>query len=177
MNVLSLYRKLYGEKTIEGLKTMCKIPITVKKCGLCRGNALLRYEKMKGYIEGSFFDVYECSSCNATFVDPLKSDEKIYDYIYKQVQIVPGYDRYYRYSEVVKKVNDPLSFLCNSESVYWAVRETLLKYSPRKDSISILEIGSGLGYLTYSLNKAGYKTTRQLKVLRNSLILLNLRNQ
>lgn len=81
MNVLSLYRKLYGEKTIEGLKTMCKIPITVKKCGLCRGNALLRYEKMKGYIEGSFFDVYECSSCNATFVDPLKSDEKIYDYM------------------------------------------------------------------------------------------------
>ncbi|MFH1096809.1 MAG: methyltransferase domain-containing protein [Candidatus Desantisbacteria bacterium] len=150
------YRK---KRRLGELKTMCKIPITVKKCGLCRGNALLRYEKMKGYIEGSFFDIYECSFCNATFVDPLKSDEKIYDYIYKQVQIVPGYERYYRYSEVVKKVNDPLSFLCNSENVYWAVREALLKYSPRKDNISILEIGSGLGYLTYSLNKAGYKTT------------------
>lgn len=131
----------------------------IKKCNLCGGDAILRYEKMIGYIEESFFEIYECSSCDATFVDPLKSDEKIYEYIYKQVKIVPGYERYYRYSELVKKVSNPLSLLCNSESVYWSVRESLTKCFPEKKNISILEIGSGLGYLTYSLNKAGYKTT------------------
>lgn len=131
----------------------------IKICGLCGNNASLVYEKMKGYIEGAFFDIYECSFCNATFVDPLKSDEKVYGYIYKQVKNIPGYERYYRYSEMVKRFNNPLSFLCNSESVYWSVREALNKHFPQKENISILEIGSGLGYLTYSLNKSGYKTT------------------
>ena len=35
----------------------------------------------------------------------------------------------------------------------------MVKNFPKKENISILEIGSGLGYLTYSLNRSGYKTT------------------
>lgn len=131
----------------------------IKKCTLCEHEAVLKYKRMKGYIENSFFDIYECSFCGATFVDPLKSDEKIYAHIYKQVNIVPGYERYYRYSNLIKKVNNPLAVLCNSEGVYWAVKEALVKNFPEKENISVLEIGSGLGYLTYSLNKSGYKTT------------------
>jgi SAM-dependent methyltransferase len=131
----------------------------IKLCTLCGGKSKLRYEKMKGYIEDSFFDVYECSSCDATFVDPLKSDEKIYEYIYKQVEIVPGYERYFRYSELIKKVSNPLKLLCDSEGVYWSVKEALDLNFSQKNNFSILEIGSGLGYLTYSLHKAGYNIT------------------
>jgi SAM-dependent methyltransferase len=114
---------------------------------------------MKGYIENSFFDVYECPNCNASFVDPLQSDGKVYEYIYKQVKVIPGYERYYRYAELVRNVRNPLWYLCNSESVYWAVQEALITCFPRRQDVNILEIGSGLGYLTYSLNKAGYNTT------------------
>lgn len=131
----------------------------IKKCNLCGGYASLTYENMKGYIEGLNYNIYECVTCDASFVDPIKADEHIYEYIYKQVKYVPGYERYWRYSELVKMVNDPLSLLCNADSVYWAVREVLQKFFTNRKNISILEIGSGLGYLTYSLNKAGYKTT------------------
>lgn len=130
-----------------------------KKCILCDNDALLIFKKMKGYIEGSYFDIYECSICNSTFVDPLKSDAKIYNYIYEQSDKVPGYERYFRFAKLVKKVKNPLWYLCNAESVYWSVKEALDKNFKEHSNISILEIGSGLGYLTYSLNKAGYKTT------------------
>lgn len=69
-----------------------------------------------------------------------------------------GYERYCRYAKLVKRFNKPLSMLASAESVYWSVSESLKKYFPEKNS-SILEIGSGLGYLTYSLNKEGYNTT------------------
>lgn len=69
---------------------------------------------------------------------------------------MPGYERYHRYAQLVKQVSNPLRLLSNSESVYWSVAESLKQYFPNSKKISILEIGSGLGYLTYSLNKAGY---------------------
>lgn len=131
----------------------------IKKCPLCNADAICKYKNMLGYIEGPKFDIYECTNCNASFVDPLSSDESIYNHIYRQVEIIPGYMRYHRFAELVKKVKHPLDVLSNLENTYWAVREALRKSSPdNKKDISILEIGSGLGYLTYSLNMAGYKT-------------------
>jgi SAM-dependent methyltransferase len=43
-----------------------------------------------------------------------------------------------------------------SESTYWAVGVALEKISLNNKSLKILEIGSGLGYLTYALKKSGY---------------------
>jgi SAM-dependent methyltransferase len=130
-----------------------------KRCSLCNSLAKLEYQNMKGYIENSRFDIYSCTVCEASFADPLKSDEKIYNYIYKQAERVPGYERYFRFSKLAKKVINPLWYLCNAEGVYWSVREALQKNFQEQKNISILEVGSGLGYLTYSLNTAGYKTT------------------
>lgn len=130
-----------------------------KKCSLCDGEVKRTYIGMLGYIENSKFDIYECVNCKASFVDPAKSDERIYNHIYRQVEIIPGYMRYHRFAELVKKVKNPLDVLANLENTYWAVREALQKSFPNKKDISVLEIGSGLGYLTYSLNKAGYATT------------------
>jgi SAM-dependent methyltransferase len=128
-----------------------------KNCTLCGGRAVLVYEKMRGYVQDSFFDVYECGTCDATFVDPLRSDAWLYEYIYKNAQKIPGYERYYRYSKLVKKTKAPLSLLSNAENVYWSIRESLQKLFSEKKDVKILEVGSGLGYLTYSLNIDGYQ--------------------
>lgn len=130
-------------------------PVT-KVCPFCNGEAKLAYVGMKGYVEGEHFDIYVCGTCGVSSVDPLKTDEEVYEYIYKQAEIMPGYERYHRYAQLVKKVRNPLALLSNSESVYWSVAQSLKQYFPGSTNVSILEIGSGLGYLTYALNKAGY---------------------
>lgn len=131
----------------------------VIKCPSCGGAAQKTHEKLTGYVEGATFDLYECSDCEASFSDPLTADHKVYDDIYLSPEKIPGYERYVRYAKLVTYVPSPLTFLANAENVYWSVREALIqKFGQRKD-ISILEIGSGLGYLTYSLHKAGYRVT------------------
>ena len=117
------------------------------------------YAGMKGYTEKSKFDIYECTKCDASFVDPLSSDESMYNHIYRQAELIPGYRRYSRFAELVTKVSRPLDVLANLENTYWAVRKSLIDiFGDSMKNPSILEVGSGLGYLTYSLNKAGYKT-------------------
>lgn len=110
---------------------------------------------MKGYTEGTLYDVYACTVCDASFVSPLVSDTKVYEHIYSQPESVPGYERYVRYSKLVQQVSQPLQALADAENVYWSIQQALIKHFSTQD-ISIVEIGSGLGYLTYSLNKAGY---------------------
>lgn len=135
------------------------MPTRTTQCPLCEEEASCIYHGMIGYIEHSKFDIYECSKCEASFVDPLVSDESIYNHIYRQAELISGYTRYSRFAELVKKVERPLDVLANLENTYWSVRESLRKsFGKHKKNISILEIGSGLGYLTYSLNKAGYPT-------------------
>jgi 2-polyprenyl-3-methyl-5-hydroxy-6-metoxy-1,4-benzoquinol methylase len=128
-------------------------------CALCGHPATCSYKGMKGYIEGTAYDIYECPTCRSSFVWPLETDESIYNFIYNQAEKISGYTRYYRYAQAVKKARKPLQLLANSENVYWGIKEALTRFFPEKEKISILEIGSGLGYLTYSLNKEGYATT------------------
>ena len=128
-----------------------------KKCPICGAPASVLFNDFNGYIEGKTFDLYECSVCMASFVDPLISEAKLYNYIYNLGDKAPGYERYLRYAQLVTEFKNPLNILANAESVYWGVKNALEKYFKNKD-ISILEIGTGLGYLTYSLNKAGYST-------------------
>ena len=79
--------------------------------------------------------------------------------IYKHGPNVRWYDTYWKNAEMVKKSKNPLECLANSEATYWGVKESLKKII-KKDlkSSKILEVGCGLGYLTYSLNKAGYNS-------------------
>jgi len=126
-------------------------------CTICGHQAKKMYSGMKGYMEGLTYDVIACTNCDTSYVDPLEAKDEIYEHIYRQVDKVPGYERYYRYASVMKKVGNPLKLLANSESAYWAVNDVLEKSYTNKN-VSILEVGSGLGYLTYALNKAGYTT-------------------
>lgn len=88
---------------------------------------------------------------------PRTVDPGIYEHIYAKAAQVPGYARYQRYRVQIKSSADPLGCLARQEDVYWSVQAALQQIGVRQGGPArILEVGSGLGYLTYALNQAGY---------------------
>jgi SAM-dependent methyltransferase len=79
----------------------------------------------------------------------------LYDVIYSQREKHPGYDRYWGYATKVINTDDPFGYLANAEPTYYGIAEFLRTFNISK-AAKILEIGSGLGYLTYALRKSGY---------------------
>jgi SAM-dependent methyltransferase len=129
------------------------------ECLLCGGKASLKHNEYPGYQKPHTYKIYHCSECNTAFSLPTKDSSVIYENIYKNGDRVPGYSRYWRYARIIKKVSKPLDYLAESHEDYWSVREALAMYVNDKTSAKILEIGSGLGYLTYALIEAGYNVT------------------
>lgn len=128
-------------------------------CSLCGANADLMDNKRPGYQEPDTFKIYQCSYCNTSFALPRVETIAIYESIYKNGCAVPGYGRYWQYMKAVKNSKAPLEYLSKSEDIYWSVQQALKRLVKEKSSTRILEVGSGLGYLTYSLNMAGYNAT------------------
>ena len=122
-------------------------------CKLCGGKVASRHMAQPGYREGTFFEVLHCTSCDTSFANPMTVDASIYDAIYNHIESIPGYDRYARYAREVVEVGDPLGHLAEAEDVYWSIRASLEGLPPAS---KVLEIGSGLGYMTYALRKAGF---------------------
>jgi 2-polyprenyl-3-methyl-5-hydroxy-6-metoxy-1,4-benzoquinol methylase len=123
-------------------------------CIICHKIAKLVLEDFDGYAEDQKFNIYYCPSCNTSFVWPHQVSQDIYNHIYSQASVIPGYNRYALYAHEIQSKKKPLDYLATKEAVYYAVRETL---SDTKDkTIKILEVGSGLGYLTYAIAKEGY---------------------
>lgn len=81
---------------------------------------------------------------------------KNYMRLFIEKKEIPGYSRYWKYAEDINAQEKPLDYLVETEDIYWGVREALNQTTANKDSAKILEIGSGLGYLTYALIKSGY---------------------
>ncbi|MEI6576786.1 MAG: class I SAM-dependent methyltransferase [Bacteroidota bacterium] len=125
-------------------------------CFLCGQSAVLKHKKFPGYQEPNAFEIYHCQYCNTAFSLPRNDSTKIYDRIYENNSKVPGYDRYWDYANNVSKCSNPLQYLADKEDTYWAVKEALSITVEDKKLAKILEIGSGLGYLTYSLIRAKY---------------------
>lgn len=124
-------------------------------CIICNNpDAFLIHKDYPGYVEGTFFDIFNCVNCNSNFIQTRGINEQIYDIIYSNKNVL-GYDRYQKYAEQVKHVHDPLRLLASIESTYYSV----YKYVMNIKSLEILEVGCGYGYLTYSLNKRGLETT------------------
>jgi 2-polyprenyl-3-methyl-5-hydroxy-6-metoxy-1,4-benzoquinol methylase len=124
-------------------------------CLLCGGSAKLKYDRYPGYQEPDTFRIYHCPHCNTAFPLPKTDTSVIYENIYKNADKVPGYNRYWRYAQFIKEFSNPFEYLSASSEPYWGVKEALSLFSNDKKP-KILEIGSGLGYLTYSLIKANY---------------------
>jgi len=129
------------------------------KCLLCERQAQIVETNYPGYQYPDTFSIYDCPHCNTQFSFPRIDASGIYDFIYKNSDKVPGYDRYHRYYNQIKNVANPLKYLANSEEAYWAVYEALKAAKKQKSTTKILEVGCGMGYLTYALNNAGYNAT------------------
>ena len=128
-------------------------------CRICGRPTELLSSSQPGYREGARYDIRRCSHCQLHVASPLRSDPAIYDAIYRQRDSVPGYSRYAMFAKAVLEVSDPLRYLADSEDCYWAVAQTLLPRRGMPAKPTVLELGSGLGYLTYALRKAGYLAT------------------
>lgn len=103
------------------------------------------------------FEIYYCNTCNTSFSIPRVTDTNvIYDSIYNNKENIPVYDRYWKYSETIKNQKNPLNYLCKAEDTYWGIGNALNQIIKNRKTARILEVGSGLGYLTYALNIAGY---------------------
>lgn len=127
-------------------------------CLLCGCPSELKYKTYPGYQIKSVFDIYCCSYCNTSFSMPRCETNGIYELIYKNGSDVRWYDRYWKNAEIVKTEKNPLDYLAKSEDIYWAVKKSLKQITKTSFQPKILEIGCGLGYLTYSLIKAGYNS-------------------
>src|ERR1035437_5521551 len=119
-------------------------------CLWCGEKAIFK-TKQKSYKEPDIFDIFYCQSCNTSFSMPRVDGDEIYELIYKNIQNVRGYSRYFNYNNQVIKQSNPLKFLADSEPSYWGPIYTLRHILKIGKSARILEVGSGLGYLTYSL--------------------------
>jgi len=127
------------------------------KCAICGANANLLFQKHFAYMAPSTFDIYDCANCETRFAMPMIVDTNVYDLIYAHSDEVPGYGRYEHYRRAIKNAPDPLGYLTAQEDVYWSINEALQDgLAQQITKVRILEIGAGLGYLTYALKKAGY---------------------
>jgi SAM-dependent methyltransferase len=126
-----------------------------KRCPLCGADAALEPEHVAGYQQPLVFDVYACPRCESKFVEPLQSFPAVYDLIYADLEHVRGYARYARYARSITSKRDPLAYLADEEDAYWAIA-SCLEANPKGRHARIIEIGSGLGYLTYAISRRGY---------------------
>jgi 2-polyprenyl-3-methyl-5-hydroxy-6-metoxy-1,4-benzoquinol methylase len=124
-------------------------------CLLCGREAQCVERNYPGYQEPDTFFIYNCTYCNTQFSFPRVDANHIYELIYKNAERVSGYGRYYRYKNKVKHIENPLKYLASTEEAYWVVDNALKSDIDKKD-LKILECGCGMGYLTYSLHKAGF---------------------
>lgn len=133
--------------------------VQIIECLLCKGSAELKHKEYPGYQKPDTFSIYHCQVCNTSFSLPAIEANDIYELIYKHGPEVRWYDIYWKNAEIIKKSTNPLKYLADSEASYWGVQESLKTIIKKdKNSYRILEIGCGLGYLTYALNKAGYNS-------------------
>ncbi len=129
----------------------------IKLCLLCEAQTVCVYKGMSGYVEGTSYDVYECTQCHTSFVDPMSNLKEEYDIIYGSDSTKDAAtDFYYYLAHGVKKLSDPLNNLRNFSAIFWAVIKAVKDNNIKKGS-KILEIGSGLGYFTHAFNKDGYQ--------------------
>ena len=85
----------------------------------------------------------------------MQTQPEVYERIYGSRERVPGYQRYRRLRAGALAASRPLEWLAAQEDVYWAVAKEIARCA--HPGANVLEVGSGLGYLTHALRKAGYQ--------------------
>jgi len=129
-------------------------------CPLCRAKPKLLNASHPGYQRPEVFAIYDCAFCDLQFAWPMRTDSGIYEHIYRQADRVPGYDHYARLAAGATAAAAPLDWLASEGPAYWFIRDAMRTKLPAPAAdASVVEIGSGLGYLTHALALAGYDVT------------------
>lgn len=127
------------------------------KCPLCKSkNTFLQQDNFTGYKVDMKFQIHICDDCSTSFPLPKVNADKLYEFIYKNQHRIPGYSRYWYYFKEIKDQSNPLSFLADSGEAYFGIKEALLKIKKTKQNLKVLDVGCGLGYLTYALKRENY---------------------
>ena len=112
---------------------------------------------MPGYRADLRFDIWECEGCFCQFADPRPDASAIYELIYRDPDVVPGYSRYAQMTRIAAHTKNPMKELALLEESYWATKKALDELAARtKQPPTIVEMGCGQGYLTYSMVRSGY---------------------
>lgn len=128
-------------------------------CSICGTNSIGKISTIDGYRQTTSYAVGECGSCGTSSVRPCEIDVRLYEEIYKQVQNVPGYSRYYSLANDIARQADPLDYIANLEEPYFAITDLLRNQSTQSDHLQICEVGCGQGYFTFALRNAGFNVT------------------
>lgn len=129
------------------------------ECPICFKVAKRIFRDFPGYQEGDNYDIFHCEDCDTSFPYPVLTDlNTVYELIYQNKEQIAGYNRYYKYAVEIKRKKNALKFLAFQEPAYYGVWEKISKENLADKKLNILEVGCGLGYLTYALNQSGYNT-------------------
>lgn len=126
----------------------------VVRCRLCGTLSKVLNPTHPGFQRPTTFAIAECCYCDVQFAEPASVESDVYDRIYEHARELAGYSRYAWYADQVLRKPRPLEWLAAQEEMYWFVRSQLELLQPRPRCV--VEIGSGLGYLTFALRRAGY---------------------
>ena len=153
VNAITRHRGGLGPSGASPMITFDLVP-----CRLCGRPARCMDADHAGYQEPARFRIFGCDVCDVQFADPAEVPAGLYEHIYRNVAVMPGYARYAAYAAGIKDQPDPLGWLAAREDVYWFVAVSLRALGVGPDD-TVLEVGSGLGYLTYALRRAGIAAT------------------
>ncbi len=127
-------------------------------CKICGNSDIYIYHKnYPGFVENTFFDIYRCNNCNTNFSGVSVSNEELsqlYEKIYSNKN-AQGYDKYNEIANNIKKKDNPAKYLSKFHASYFGIFKEL----QNKKNKTILDVGCGLGYLTFVLNRLGHSTT------------------
>jgi SAM-dependent methyltransferase len=122
-----------------------------RRCPICGAELDLHAAEYPGYRAPARFDCFSCPSCGVCAAWPNRVDDALYDLIYQLRDEISLYGGYAEQARDIVSARDPLGFLTRLSPIYWAVAQAIRERRPA----TLLEVGSGLGYLTHALRKTG----------------------
>jgi len=137
------------------------LPRPYFECPLCGMENPAQLSTITSYQMPGSHPIFGCTGCKSHFSIANSGFEKIYEEIYRQRKAMPGYKRYEHLADNIQSEADPLAWLAAQEDVYWGIRTAIQVEATRRSvgKLRIVDMGCGLGYLTYALRSTGHECT------------------